>query len=112
MQDDTEKQEASPEAQALVRRTAGLARLEVDDAQVARLAPQFARLLEAFRTIALLDVSGQTGMARPGGDGPRLRADAEGPSLSVEAALANAPDRREDFYSVPRAIPAPAKDAE
>lgn len=108
-------EETGSDAAERVRRTAALARLEVDDEQVAHLAPQFARILEAFQTLSVLDVSAQPGMIRAGGEEPRLRADVERPSLSADAALANAPERHEDFYSVPRAIPAapdPKEEAE
>jgi len=104
-----------PEADELVRRTAALARLEIDDEDARRLGPQFARILEAFQTLARLDVGAVPAMTRAGGDRPRTRADQEAPSLPVQAALENAPERVEDFYSVPHAIPSrpgPGADAE
>ena len=96
-----------PEADELVRRTAALARLEIDDEDVQRLGPQFARILEAFQALARLDVGSVGAMTRAGGGHPRTRVDRESPSLPVQAALENAPERIEDFYSVPKAIPSP-----
>jgi len=100
------------EVDELVRRTASLARLEVDDEDVQRLGPQFARILEAFQTLAQLDVGSVPAMTRAGGDRPCTRDDREAPSLPVRAALENAPEHVESFYSVPKAIPSPPSTTE
>ena len=101
------RSESRAEAQSdeeLVRRTAALARLEVTPEEVARLAPQFARILAAFETLAALDVAGAESMERAGRGEPCCRADEERPSPGAEAVLRNAPAREGDFFSVPKTI--------
>lgn len=94
----------------IVRKTAALARLEITEEEVERLAPQFERILEAFETLTRLDVDAAEAMTRAGADEPRTRPDEERPSLAVEAILAAAPDRRDGFYSVPKTILAPPEE--
>ncbi len=94
-------------AEELVRRTAALARLEVTDQEVARLAPQFARILAAFEALAEIDVAGAETMERAGRAEPMERADEERPALGCEAALGNAPRREGDYFSVPKTVGGP-----
>ena len=98
---------APREIDEVVRKTAALARLDITAEEVARLAPQFAQILEAFQTISRLDVGAARPMTRAGGEVPRMRPDLERPSLEPDAALGNAPERIEDFYSVPKTIARP-----
>jgi len=99
--------DASDEGGELVRRTAALARLEVTPEEVARLAPQFARILGAFETLAALDVAGATPMERAGRAEPRSRDDEERPSRGAKAILRNAPAREGDYFSVPKTLGGP-----
>jgi len=88
----------------LVRRTAELARLSITDEEAARFAPQFARILAHFQTLAEVDLEGVEPTTGASGLCDVLRADEPRESLPPEEALANAPERIEDFYSVPKTI--------
>jgi len=91
----------------LVRRTAALARLEVSDEEARTLGPQFAAILEHFRTLATLDL----GRAEPMTAATRLfdvrRADEPRASQPRDTLLSNAPRRAEGFFSVPKTIGGP-----
>lgn len=87
-----------------VRRIASLARLEVREDEAAALAAQFARILGQFQVLSALDVSDVEEGASPIRPAEQRRADRPRPSLAVEAALANAPARVEDFYRVPKTV--------
>jgi aspartyl-tRNA(Asn)/glutamyl-tRNA(Gln) amidotransferase subunit C len=84
-----------------VLHVAGLARLELTDEEVERFREQLNAILEAVGKVAELDLSDVEPTAHPldlvnawADDEPR-------PSLSVEEALANAPDRNRDLFRVP-----------
>jgi aspartyl-tRNA(Asn)/glutamyl-tRNA(Gln) amidotransferase subunit C len=80
---------------------ARLARLELRDEEVERLEGQLNDILAAVGKVSELDLSGVPPTSHPldvvnvwGADEPR-------PCLSVEDALANAPEREGDFFKVP-----------
>ena len=80
---------------------AHLARLELRDEEVARLEAQLNDILAAVSKVAELDLDDVPATSHPldvvnvwGEDEPR-------PCLPVEEALANAPARDGDFFSVP-----------
>jgi aspartyl-tRNA(Asn)/glutamyl-tRNA(Gln) amidotransferase subunit C len=84
-----------------VLHVARLARLDLSDDEVDRFGEQLNSILEAVGKVAELDLSGVEPTAHPldllnvwAEDEPR-------PSLPVEDALANAPDRAGDFFRVP-----------
>ena len=84
-----------------VLHVAGLARLELTGEEVERFREQLNAILEAVGKVAELDLSDVEPTAHPldlvnawADDEPR-------PSLSVEEALANAPDRDGDLFRVP-----------
>src|SRR5687767_9522006 len=87
-----------------VMHIARLARLSIDPAKKDELAAQFARILDAFQVLSSLDVEGVEPMTRPTDSSDVLRDDRARPSLPTAEALANAPVRIEDFYSVPKTI--------
>ncbi|HTF87785.1 MAG TPA: Asp-tRNA(Asn)/Glu-tRNA(Gln) amidotransferase subunit GatC [Planctomycetota bacterium] len=95
---------AAPSGEADVLHIARLARLAIDPAHSRQVAAQFARILEEFKTLTTLDVEGVEPMTRPTDSTDVLRDDRERPSLTVEDALANAPARVENFFSVPKTI--------
>ena len=97
----------SDDPRRIVRATAELARLEITDEEADRLAPQFARILEAFRELASLDVEGVDGVARMGGTASVVRPDEERPSLPADAVLDAAPERIDDFFGVPKTVERP-----
>jgi aspartyl-tRNA(Asn)/glutamyl-tRNA(Gln) amidotransferase subunit C len=86
-----------------VRHVARLARLTLTDDEVARFGDQLNAILEAVSKVAEVDLSDVPPTAHPldlvnvwAEDEPR-------PSLPVEDALANAPDRDNGFFRVPPA---------
>ncbi|HEX3056095.1 MAG TPA: Asp-tRNA(Asn)/Glu-tRNA(Gln) amidotransferase subunit GatC [Gaiellaceae bacterium] len=85
----------------LLLHVAHLARLELRDDELARLEVQLNDILAAVSKVAELDLSDIPATSHPldvvnvmGEDEPR-------PCLSVEEALANAPERDGDFFKVP-----------
>ncbi|HEY6583957.1 MAG TPA: Asp-tRNA(Asn)/Glu-tRNA(Gln) amidotransferase subunit GatC [Gaiellaceae bacterium] len=86
-----------------VLHVAKLARLELSDDEVERFTEQLSAILEAVDKVAELDLSGVEPTAHPL-DLVNVWADDEPqPSLPVEEALANAPDRDGNFFKVPPA---------
>jgi aspartyl-tRNA(Asn)/glutamyl-tRNA(Gln) amidotransferase subunit C len=86
-----------------VLHVARLARLALSDDEVDRLAAQLNAILEAVGKVSELDLSDVEPTAHPL-DLVNVWADDEPQaSLSVEDALANAPDREAGFFRVPHA---------
>jgi aspartyl-tRNA(Asn)/glutamyl-tRNA(Gln) amidotransferase subunit C len=90
-------------SRAEVHHVARLARLELTDEEVERFTDQLSAILEAVAKVSELDLSDIEPTAHPldvinvwAEDEPR-------PSLSVDEALANAPDRHGGFFKVPPA---------
>ncbi len=86
-----------------VLHVARLARLDLSGEEVERLGSELNAILEAVGKVAELDLSGVEPTAHPlelvnvlGEDVPR-------PSLPLEEALANAPEREGAFFRVPPA---------
>ncbi|MEO6708903.1 MAG: Asp-tRNA(Asn)/Glu-tRNA(Gln) amidotransferase subunit GatC [Planctomycetota bacterium] len=104
MSDSKPTTPAASSGEADVLHIARLARLAIDPAHSRELAAQFARILEEFKALSTLDVEGVEPMTRPTDSTDVLRDDRERPSLTVEDALANAPARVENFFSVPKTI--------
>ena len=80
---------------------ARLSRLALTEDEIERFSGQLSAILDAVGTVAELDLDGVEPTAHPldlvnvlGDDVPR-------PSLSVEDALANAPDSEDGFFGVP-----------
>ena len=90
--------------QERVTEIAALARLSVSAEEARELGPQFAAILAQFQVLADLDVAGEEPMAGPLPPTDILRRDEPVPGLTADTLLAAAPDRRDDFYGVPRAI--------
>ncbi|MGB2951873.1 MAG: Asp-tRNA(Asn)/Glu-tRNA(Gln) amidotransferase subunit GatC [Gaiellaceae bacterium] len=84
-----------------VMHVARLARLELSDDEVERFREQLSAILEAVGKVAELDLSGVEPTAHPLDLVNILREDEPRPSLDVETALENAPDREGDFFRVP-----------
>jgi len=86
-----------------VLHVARLARLELSDGELDRFAEQLNAILDAVGKVAELDLAGVEPTSHPldlvnvwAEDEPR-------PPLSVDEALANAPDREGDSFRVPAA---------
>lgn len=89
---------------AEVEHVARLARLALSSDEVATFTGQMDALLAYVDTLKELDTDGiiPTSHAVPVENA--FREDAVRPSIGVENALANAPDRVEDFFRVPKVI--------
>jgi aspartyl-tRNA(Asn)/glutamyl-tRNA(Gln) amidotransferase subunit C len=90
----------------LIRRTAALARLDLDDEELAALTPQFARILAAFRHLSEFRADEDPDEAGPGTALPpdRARADEPQPALDPALLMDGAPRPVDGFYAVPRTV--------
>jgi len=89
----------SPEA---VRHVARLARLALDDDEVALYAVQLSAILEHFDAVRRLDTENVPPTAHPLPTANVLRADTQVPSLDRATVLAQAPSAEGDRFRVPR----------
>ena len=87
-----------------VRNIAALARLEVPEEHLERVAQELSQVLAYVETLGQLDLTGCEPMsAAPAG--VRLREDRrDGRTLGTEAALAAAPERDGPFFLVPPVV--------
>ena len=83
------------------RRVSRLARLELSDADLARMQPQLSAILDYVAQLQQLNTDGVEPLAHPLPIHNVFRDDEPAVSLSVDAALANAPNRLGDFFGVP-----------
>ena len=86
-----------------VLHVARLARLALTDDEVERLGAQLNAILEAVGKVSELDLEGVESTAQPLDLVNVLAEDEPRPSLPVEEALANAPEREGGFFKVPPA---------
>jgi aspartyl-tRNA(Asn)/glutamyl-tRNA(Gln) amidotransferase subunit C len=84
-----------------VRTVAKLARLELSDADLARMQPQLSAILDYVDQLQKLDTNGVEPLAHPLDVRNVFRDDERAASLSVDEALANAPTRGGDYFGVP-----------
>ena len=87
-----------------VRHVAKLARLRLDDEQLARYRSQLASVLEHIAKLNELDVEGVEPMAHPSDITNRLAEDEVTPPMPVETLLANAPATEDHFLAVPKVL--------
>ena len=87
-----------------VRDVARLARLALDDAELARLRSQLGAILKYVDQISEIDVANVEPMAHALPISNVLRDDVIGPSPSVEQVLQNAPETDGPFFKVPKVI--------
>ncbi|MEM1208905.1 MAG: Asp-tRNA(Asn)/Glu-tRNA(Gln) amidotransferase subunit GatC [Planctomycetota bacterium] len=87
-----------------VRQVAKLARLELSDGEVAHFREQLGQILGYIDKLGEVDVSGVEPMAHVGDLHNAWREDEPGPTLTVEQALANAPDEDTPFFGVPKVL--------
>jgi aspartyl-tRNA(Asn)/glutamyl-tRNA(Gln) amidotransferase subunit C len=88
----------------LVRHIARLARIELSEAQMATFGRQLAGILMHFDKLKEIDTDGVEPMAHAVELTNVLADDVPRPSLTPEQALANAPDRDDNFFKVPKVI--------
>ena len=84
-----------------VRKVASLARLQLDDEELASMREHLASILDYIEQLRELPTEGVEPLAHPLPLQNVFRDDIVRPSLPVDEALANAPRRTEDFYGVP-----------
>ena len=87
-----------------VEHVAKLARLEVSEDEKATFARQLSGILTYIDQLKELDTRGVEPTATVLPTDNVFRGDEVRPSLSQEAALANAPDRADGFFSVPKIL--------
>lgn len=87
-----------------VRWVAHLARLELTAAELETMTRQLSAIVDYVTQLQQVNTEGIAPLAHPLPIHNVFRADEPAPSLPVEAALANAPDRRGDFYGVPAVL--------
>jgi aspartyl-tRNA(Asn)/glutamyl-tRNA(Gln) amidotransferase subunit C len=87
-----------------VRWVAHLARLELSEEEFALLGGQLVRIVEFIDQLQEVPTEGVEPLAHCLPVHNVFREDEPGVSLSVEEALANAPARKGDYYSVPAVL--------
>jgi aspartyl-tRNA(Asn)/glutamyl-tRNA(Gln) amidotransferase subunit C len=87
-----------------VRELAVLARLALDDQEVARMTADLDAILGYVDALKDLDTTAVEPMTHAVPFDCPLRPDQAGPSLPIEEALKNAPRREGSFFQVPRII--------
>lgn len=87
-----------------VRYVASLARLALDDDEVAQLAPQLARILAYAEQVGEVAAEDVPPTAHPYALANVLREDEVGPSLERDELLAGAPEVEDDRFAVPRIV--------
>ena len=89
---------------ATVRRIAKLARLGVDEAEIAKLQVELGGILGWIERLSKVDVEGIEPISGVGQAALRMREDVVTDGDLREAVLSNAPERAGVFYSVPKVV--------
>jgi aspartyl-tRNA(Asn)/glutamyl-tRNA(Gln) amidotransferase subunit C len=84
-----------------VRWVAHLARLELTDTELESMTRHLSAIVDYVNQLQQVNTDGVEPLAHALDLQNVFRDDEPAPSLTVAAALANAPDRRGDFYGVP-----------
>lgn len=87
-----------------VRQVAKLSRLALSDREIAHFTGQLAAVLEYVGKLNELDVEGVEPLFHASDHHSVMRADETQPGLTPDEALANAPDRQDDFFKVPKVL--------
>ena len=87
-----------------VRWVAHLARLELSESELETMTRQLSGIIDYVNQLQQVQTDGVEPMAHPLPIHNVFRADEPADSLPVAAALANAPERQGDFYSVPAVL--------
>lgn len=83
---------------------AALARLRLDESEIERFQHDIAEMLEYVKQLEEVDTSSIESDEAILLSGNVLRDDETSPSLPVEEALKNAPERTGDYFKVPRVV--------
>ena len=87
-----------------VRRVAALARLDLSADEEVRLTDELGRILQYMEKLNELDTDGVSPSAHPIPVAGSFRADEPEIFAGIAELLAQAPDRRDGYYRVPRVI--------
>ena len=87
-----------------VAHVAMLAHLDLADAEIDRLQRELNRILEHFAQLETLDTDGVEPMSHAVPMVNVLREDVTKDSLPIDEIVANAPDRADEFFRVPRIV--------
>ncbi len=91
-----------------VRKIAELAKLDFSDEELGEFTEQFQHILDYIEKLKEVGIEGVEPTSHvsltEGFEKHMLRQDEPHPSLTVEEALANAPDRRDDHFLVPKVL--------
>lgn len=90
--------------EAQVRRVALLSRLELSDAEVRQFSTQLSAIVEYIEKLNELNTDNVQPLAHCLEVHNVLREDVPRPSLTNEQALANAPDRHDEYFKVPKIL--------
>lgn len=90
--------------EAAVRRIAKLARIRVDDEEAASLRCELNAILGYVEQLAKVDVTGVEPLSGGAQMALRQREDVLTDGGIAEAILANAPDREQNFFAVPKVV--------
>jgi aspartyl-tRNA(Asn)/glutamyl-tRNA(Gln) amidotransferase subunit C len=83
---------------------AHLARLKLSEAELQSMTRQLTNILDYVNQLQQVNTEGVEPLAHPLPINNVFREDEPAPSLAVDTALANAPDRHGDFYAVPAVL--------
>lgn len=83
---------------------ATLSRLTVDDADVDRYAAQMSDILSYMDILEKIDTSAVEPLYSPSEHGPLMRPDEAAHRRTREEILANAPERTDEYFVVPRIV--------
>jgi aspartyl-tRNA(Asn)/glutamyl-tRNA(Gln) amidotransferase subunit C len=89
---------------ATVRRIASLARIHVDDAEVAKLQTELNSILGWIEQLNEVNVDGVEPLTGAAQMALKMREDVVTDGGYVEKVLANAPERAGNFYAVPKVL--------
>ena len=89
---------------ATVRRIARLARIRVEETQLASLGQELSGILNWIEQLNEVNIDGVEPLTGAANMALRLRPDAVTDGGDVEGVLSNAPDRAGSFYAVPKVV--------
>jgi aspartyl-tRNA(Asn)/glutamyl-tRNA(Gln) amidotransferase subunit C len=87
-----------------VRWVAHLARLELAEDEINSLTRDLTAIVDYMNQLQSVNTDGVAPLAHAVALTNVFREDAPAPSLSVDQALANAPQRKDDYYAVPAVL--------
>jgi aspartyl-tRNA(Asn)/glutamyl-tRNA(Gln) amidotransferase subunit C len=89
---------------ALVHRIAHLSRIKVEDAEIERLAKELGSILDFVEALKAVDVEGAEPLTSVLPMQMKKRADVVNDGGKAEEVLANAPERDDQYFVVPKVI--------